>query len=279
MKTGNVGNSARRRRAFLRFAGLALVALALAACQRPTGDFGRASPSVIHDKILPMAGDELAAERGEPVSKFNLTDDEQELRDRAWTLIRPPSSQDWIEGTRTELIRTRIIPEIGGKADPDRYYAYLRSDRYASSEVRYDRVAADATADAALVEPFCRVVMRVDAADQERLRALGRRDVSSEEELAGAQARVWENRRHIDWAYQALRHRLTAYRQAIDSLEIETPSSDRVWDANVAWKRLAAEIVRLHKGCDTVNRYGQETVQRRSRIYDNWGTERAAPKK
>ncbi len=279
VKTGSIGNSAGRRRALLRFAGLAAVCLALAACQRPTGDFGRAAPSVVHDKIMPLAGDELAAERGEPVSKFNLTDDERELRDRAWTLIRPPASKDWIEGTRTELIRTRIIPEIGGQADPDRYYAYLRSDRYSSSQVRYDRVAADANADAALIDPFCRVVARVDAADQERLRALGRRDLSTQEELAGAQARVWENRRYIDWAVQALRHRLTAYRQAIDSLEIETPSSDKVWDANVAWKRLAAEIVRLQKGCDTSNRYGQPEVQRRSRIYDNWGTERAAPVK
>ncbi|MHC5654296.1 hypothetical protein [Stappia sp. ICDLI1TA098] len=261
---------------------LGLAALALGAatggCQRPTGDFDRAAPSVVHDLLMPEAGAQLAANRGEPVSRFNLTDDERELRERGWTLIRPPSTQDWIEGSRTELMRTRILPETG-TADPGLYYKYLRSDRYRSSEARYDKVAADARGDADLVPPFCEVATRVMAADQERLRALGRRDITSQEELVGAQARVWENRRYIDWAGQALRYRLVSYRNAIDSLEVETPSHDKVWDANSAWKKLAAEVVQLEKGCDVGNRYGQEEPTRPSRIYKNWGTERPPPQK
>lgn len=227
---------------------------------------------------MPEAGAEFAASRGEPVSRFNLTDDERELRDRAWTLIRPPATQDWIEGSRTELIRTRILPEVASP-DPERYYGHLRSDRYRSSEARYDRVAADALADAALVPPFCEIARRVAEADTERLRALGRRDISTAEEIAGAQARVWENRRYIDWAAQALRYRLASYREAIDRLEIETPSNERVWDANVAWKKLAAEVVALETGCETGNRYRQEQTARPSRILTNWGTERPAPQK
>lgn len=263
----------------LLLASACLAAATLAACQRPTGDFGRPAPSVIHDRLMPQMGSELAVARGEPMSRFNLTDDERELRDRGWTLIRPPASEDWIEGTRTELIRTRILPESANKLDPDRYYSYLRSDKYRSSEVRYDKVAADARADAELVPPFCEVATRVMAADEERLRALGRREISTKEELAGAQARVWENRRYIDWAGQALRYRLVSYRNAIDALEIETPSHNKVWDANVAWKKLAAEVVLLEKGCEAINRYGQEEDARRSRIYSNWGTERPAPVK
>lgn len=260
-------------------ASACLCAVALAACQRPTGDFGRPTPSVIHDTLMPQVGSELAVARGEPMSRFNLTDDEREMRDRGWTLIRPPATEDWIEGTRTELIRTRILPETANKLDPDRYYSYLRSDKYRSSEVRYDKVAADALSDAELVPPFCEVATRVMAADEERLRALGRRDISTKEELAGAQARVWENRRYVDWASQALRYRLVSYRNAIDALEIETPSHNKVWDANVAWKKLAAEVVLLEKGCEAINRYGQEEETRRSRIYSNWGTERPAPVK
>ncbi len=263
----------------LLLASACFAAATLAACQRPTGDFGRPAPSVIHDRLMPQMGSELAVARGEPMSRFNLTDDERELRDRGWTLIRPPASEDWIEGTRTELIRTRILPETANKLDPDRYYSYLRSDKYRSSEVRYDKVAADARADAELVPPFCKVATRVMAADEERLRALGRREISTKEELAGAQARVWENRRYIDWAGQALRYRLVSYRNAIDALEIETPSHNKVWDANVAWKKLAAEVVLLEKGCEAINRYGQEEDARRSRIYSNWGTERPAPVK
>ncbi|WP_306029925.1 hypothetical protein [Stappia sp. MMSF_3263] len=268
-----------RLRPQLALAALLPALLLVAACQRPTGDFGRAAPSVLHDTILPAAGDELAINRGEPVSRFNLTDDEKEMRNRAWSLIRPPSAEDWIEGSRTELIRTRVLPETGGAGDPDRYYAFLRSDRYRSSEVRYDRVAADAVADAALIPPFCEIALRVTTADEERLRALGRREISTGEELAGAQARVWENRRYMDWASQALRFRLVSYRNAIDALEIETPSSGKVWDANTAWKKLAAEVVQLEKGCETGNRYGQVEETQRSRIFSNWGTERPAPVK
>lgn len=267
-----------RSRAGLALAALLPALMTVAACQRPTGDFGRAAPSVLHDTIMPAAGDELAIGRGEPVSRFNLTDDEKEMRNRAWSLIRPPSAEDWIEGSRAELVRTRVLPETGG-GDPDRYYAFLRSDRYRSSEVRYDRVAADATADAALVPPYCEIALRVTTADQERLRALGRREISTGEELAGAQARVWENRRYMDWTSQALRFRLVSYRNAIDALEIETPSSDKVWDANTAWKKLAAEVVQLEKGCETGNRYGQVEETQRSRIFSNWGTERPAPVK
>ncbi len=269
----------RRQVSAVAAAAVAGFALLLTACARPTGDFDRAAPSVVHDTIMPTIGDRLAKGRGEPVSAFNLTDDEKLLRDRGWTLVRPPNSEDWIEGTRVELMRTRILPEASGKLDPGRYYAFLRSDRYRSSEARYDRVAADANGDAALVQPFCEVATRVARADEERLRALGRRSVTTREELAGAQARVWENKRYTEWAVLALRFRLKSYRVAIDALEIETPSDTKVWDANTAWKRLAAEIVLLERGCETKNRYGQEEVVRRSRIYTGWGTERPAPQK
>lgn len=266
-----------RKRA-LRLAFVCLAVLA-AACSRPTGDFDRAAPSVIHDKVLPFIGDEAARGRGEPVSKFNLTDDEELLRDRGWTLIRPPSTEDWIEGSRVELIRTRVLPESDQNLDPSRYYHYLRSDRYRSSDARYDRVAVDAEGDADLVLPFCEVAERVSAADEERLRALGRRAITTQEELAGAQARVWENSQYIAWAKLSLRYRLKSYRYAIDALEIETPSEGRVWDANSAWKRLAGEILFLEKGCKGINRYGQEAEAKRSRIYTGWGTEGPVHKK
>lgn len=261
------------------FAALAVLSASLAGCSRPTGDFDRAKPSVIHDQVMPAIGFGAAHNRGEPVSRFNLTDDERLLRDRGWTLIRPPNSEDWIAGTQVELIRTRILPEADQTLDPDRYYSYLRSDRYESSDVRYDRVAADALGDAELVPPFCEVAERVAAADEERLRALGRRDVSTQEELAGAQARVWENRQFTSWAVLSLRYRLKSYRYAIDALEIETPSDDKVWDANMAWKRLAAQIVFLEKGCAGISRYGQEEVVKPSRIYTGWGLERPVSKK
>ena len=258
---------------------VALLAFVLSACVRPTGDFDRARPSVIHDDLMPTVGDGAARLRGDPVSNFNYTDDEKLLRDRGWTLIRPPWTKDWIGGTKVELARTRVLPETDGRVPPDLYYHYLRSDKFKSSNARYDKIAADASGDAKLVHPFCEVALRVKKADDERLRALRSRPVTSEEAFAGAKARVWENRVMIKWVGQALRFRIIAYKKALDGLEIETPTENRVWKVNTAIRELEGQVRIAEAGCDSENRYGQDDPVRRSRIFTGWGTERAPVQK
>lgn len=259
----------------------ALLALGLAACVRPTGDFGRAQPSVVHDKVLPLVGEQNARLRGDPVSKFNFTNDELLMRDLAWGLIRPPHVKDWIGGTIAELSRTRILPEVEGRIPPDTYYLFLRSDRFQSSDARYDRIAADAEGDAELVPPFCEVALRVKAADAERLRVLSTKDLVTEEMYEGAKARVFENRTVIVWVAQALRFRIEAYTRAVDTLEVETPTKDRLWKANTAIRTLEAQASIAEQSCDLskMPSGGAETEARRSRIYTNWGLERPAPVK
>ncbi|WP_370197947.1 hypothetical protein [Roseibium sp.] len=252
-----------------------LIAVSLAACTRPTGDFDRARPSVIHDRVMPAAGDEAARLRGDPVSKFNYTNDEKLMRNRGWTLIRPPWTKDWIGGTMVELSRTRVLPEVEGRVPPDLYLIYLRSDKFQSSDARYDKIAADASGDAELVIPFCEVALRVKAADDERLRVLQNKPVKSEETYEGAKARVWENRVMIKWVGQALRYRIIAYKKALDGLEIETPTRDRVWKVNNAIRELEGQVRIAEAGCDPDKRYGDDKPVRRSRIYTGWGTERA----
>ncbi|MEE4011489.1 hypothetical protein V1T76_05500 [Roseibium sp. FZY0029] len=256
-------------------AAVMLIAVSLAACTRPTGDFDRARPSVIHDKLMPAAGDEAARLRGDPVSKFNYTNDEKLMRNRGWTLIRPPWTKDWIGGTMVELSRTRVLPEVEGRVPPDLYLIYLRSDKFQSSDARYDKIAADASGDAELVMPFCEVALRVKAADDERLRVLQNKPVKSEETYDGAKARVWENRVMIKWVGQALRYRIIAYKKALDGLEIETPTRDRVWKVNNAIRELEGQVRIAEAGCDPEKRYGDDKPVRRSRIYTGWGTERA----
>jgi hypothetical protein len=179
--TASLAESGRRSGQGAIAVAVALIAVSLTACTRPTGDFDRARPSVIHDRVMPAAGDEAARLRGDPVSKFNYTNDEKLMRNRGWTLIRPPWTKDWIGGTMVELSRTRVLPEVEGRVPPDLYLIYLRSDKFQSSDARYDKIAADASGDAELVMPFCEVALRVKAADDERLRVLQNKPVKSEE--------------------------------------------------------------------------------------------------
>lgn len=257
----------------------AALAVLLGGCSRPEGDFGRARPSAMHDVVMPQAGQLLARGRGEAVSTFNMTDDEVLLRDRSWALIRPPHVSDWISGTAAELQRTRITEEIDAKLDPVRYYALLASERYNSSDTRYDRVIADADGDTALIPPFCEIASRVEDLDTERMGTIGRRPNLTREEYAGAVARVDENRRLIAWAKRAMRFRLGAYKIAIDRLEVETPTRTKLWDANTAYRRLAGAIVFAEQGCRAKSPFEKEQEIRRSRIFTGWGTERPAAKK
>lgn len=222
---------------------LAAVLVAVAACGRPTGDFGRAAPSFLHDTLLPVAGDLIASQaRKEPVSAFPLTDDEIELRNRAWAFVRAPHARDWWLDTLVEGERTRILPILKGDAetaamfpqialpliapayDRSRYHRYLLSDGRRSTETMWTRVTDDARADTALVPPFCAVAARVRRADVERLGALRRQGLVEAGLHQGAEARVWENEETISWVWQALGYRGASYRYAIDHLEVEAPS-------------------------------------------------------
>ena len=214
---------------------LVMAGLALAGCARPTGDFGRAKPSVVHDTLMPTVGAGAAAVRGAPVSLFNLTDDEKLLRDLSWSIVRPPHALDWYGQVLAELQRTRIVGRVDDLAvAPKNYYRILRLERYRSTEARYARVANDALADAEAVKPFYATACRVFAADEERLKAAERMDDLTRFDHANIRNRVEENRNVVAWGWRSLNYRLAAYRYAIERLQIETPSMERVFTVNQA---------------------------------------------
>lgn len=229
---------------------LTLVLIALSACGRPTGDFGRAEPSYLHDAILPMAGNLAAVYRKEPYSAFPLTADEIELRDRAWGFVRAPHARDWWLDTLVEGERTRLIPVMKGEAPPpdvfplfapnwdrSRYHGYLLTDGRISTETLWSRVINDLGADTALIPPFCAVAARVRRADVERLGALRRQGVVEAGLHEGAEGRVWENEQTISWVWHALGYRAASYRYAIDHFQVEAPS-DQFLAANRAYDTL-----------------------------------------
>ncbi len=227
-------------------AGRVLLVLSLclltAGCFSKTGDFGRPEGGPLNRHALPALGKAKAYAREEPVSSYNLTDTERLMRRRATYLRFPPHTRDWFGRAVTEMETNRVLEGYGRAHAPDRYYAYLRSDKFRSSEARYERLRFDITSDAELVSPFFSVASNVRRDDRERIRATRRRPDLTELELANAKGRVHENALVIGQVSDALRYRLAAYRFAIDRLEIETPS-DRIWDVNRAWRLLAGTIV------------------------------------
>ena len=217
------GDDARRRRAFAIACGLAFL---LAACVE-TGDFGRVKPSVWND-IVTRTGALSAQARGEPVSDDPLTDDEGDLRGRAWRFLVPAKSRPWLDRAMAELVATRVLaPEMSNPRLAS-YHDGLLADDSRSIASRYRRLADDALADARLVEPFARVAGRVLVADGIRLAALRRAETISPAEAESAAARVIENRCLIAWVESAAAFRTESYGYALEHLVVEAPARDAV---------------------------------------------------
>lgn len=255
------------------------VPLVLAGCARPTGDFGRAEPSAVHDGLMPAIGEKIAEwDRNEVVSGFNRTDHEVALRDRAWALVRAPHVRDWFGDTLIELQRTRILPEVDHAFDPAGYYNFLRRDPFVSSDTRWNRLIADMRSDATLVGPFWVEAKRVREDDAARLRALDQRHGASPSDLQNAYARIDENARVGDWVWRAMRLRVAAYRDAIDRMSVETPSQRR-YEAELAWTALRSAIGEAEAGLPPASRRAPVRPGERSRYATGAGMRDVVPQK
>jgi hypothetical protein len=216
-------------------AGIAIfVALiSLAGCARPTGDFGRAEHDVIHDELMPRAGGLLLGG-----SSFNLTDQEVEMRDRIWRYLVAPHAYDWFGDIAVEFQRTHIMPMSGKPLKTDVYYGWLKSQRFASSRVRYTRISEDAIADILMMPSAFKSVCAVIEIDRQRGIALGEMSGLEPDVRSNAAARKAENQAAIGWFAHAVSNRYASYSYALDRLLIETPHEEAV-DANVALGELA----------------------------------------
>lgn len=203
-------------------AGLLLLAL-LSGCARPVGDLGRAEPDVVHDDLMPAAGAMRARDAGEPVSDFNVTDEETEMANRVWRFETSGHTRDWFFDTIAEWRRTRLLPPGSGPVfTPDRYYAYLHGTAYRSAEVRYATMIEDIEADLATIPDTFAAICRVETLDhRRRLAAAGL--AAGADMHADLAARLAENGRQIDTFAAALRYRYESYEYALDHLLIEEP--------------------------------------------------------
>jgi hypothetical protein len=214
------------------------------ACARPVGDFGRAQSGVLHDDIMPAVGTVRAAIGGEPVSSFNLTDEESEMHDRIWRFLVAPHAHDWFMDTVVELQRTRLIGAVDHAFQPSSYYKWLHQSRYASSRVRFNTVADDARTDADTAQSAFRSICKVIQIDD-------RRDTASRSlrgiEYDDVLKRHGENYLRISWFTRALRYRYEAYSFALDHLLVETPHEEAI-EVDHRLSDLAIWVERAERG-------------------------------
>jgi hypothetical protein len=228
--------------------------MAVASCARPTGDFGRAQPGVLHDEIMPAIGSTRAQLAGEPVSHFNVADEEREMRDRIWRFLVAPHANDWFYDTAVELQRTRIANLADHRFEHARYYRWLRQTGFSSSATRYRAVSDHIVADLGTMPETFRAICAVVELDRQRQTAsagLGGRQGGD------VRARYLENQNHIAWFVRAARYRYEAYSLALDSLLVETPHKGAV-EVDAKLSALAVEVERAERGdfCSRSRRTG-----------------------
>lgn len=204
---------------------IVLVGMALSAC---TGDFGRPRANLWNDTILPQAGFWAATGRGEAASPFRMTDDEEQMRDRAWRFVMPAHQRNIFEREVSTLVYARVLPVGAQSQAVSDYHRALTGGSYASQASRYARLAEDANADRLLVGPFRANATRVVAADRVRLRTVDGSPLVPPDKRDPAFARVVENEGLILWVCERVGFRIESYRYALANLVVETPSREAI---------------------------------------------------
>lgn len=205
----------------------ALSCLLLAGCST-TGDLGRPRPNIFADQLAPAIGDWSARFRGEASSWFHLTDDEEQLRARAWRIVLPAHEKSHFEREVSKLAHARILPVEAQSDDVTAYQRALVSGSFASQASRYNRLSEDANGDRLLLAQFRANALRVINADRARLRTLDASQLLPPEQRDPAHDRVAENEGLMLWVCERARFRAKSYRYALEALVVEMPSREAV---------------------------------------------------
>ena len=224
----------------LRVVFVACAALALTGCGSSTGDFGRVKTGYLTGTYWPLLGQAAIAYRGEPESWGATTDDERELRDRAWHFLMPQFAQNKFDDTLAEMRVQRILPSITG-TNREIYLNMLLSDAaFRSLASRYRRLAEDIEADRLLIGQFHATFARVKEADRIRERSFAFVTDLTPGEVDDARARVYENVMLEQWVHRDLCYRIEMYRYALERLVLMGPMREAIY-AEQGLKALAIE--------------------------------------
>jgi hypothetical protein len=199
-----------------------LSALLLAGCAPRVGDFGRPLDKEGARFGNSYLGNMIAAGREEPYSTFKFTDDEVELRDRAWRFLMPENDRNFFFRFVADMrVKRALIPVPHD--DKTHYYRTLDWVKPYSPAPRYQTLTDDIAADLLLIDPFLAVAQKVMAADRVRVGALASLTDAEPEETANVDGRVAENIALLDWVYRSWVQRHLDYKYALERLVIATP--------------------------------------------------------
>jgi hypothetical protein len=187
------------------------------------GDFDRIRPELTGDNMHAWVGRDAVAGIGGPASEFRTTDEERELRDRAYALIEPPYNRNRWDSVWREYGQGRL-PIREERFDRTAYLAKLHHFHRRSEVSAYAQIVTDARNDIERLQSFFTVAMRVADMDHRRAQSLAHVSNLTERERANAFARNNENRAIVIWVCNALKDRGAAYRFALERLVVAVPS-------------------------------------------------------
>ncbi len=235
----------------------------LGGCGTTNGDFGEVQPYLVSDDIHDWVGP--YASGAKKASKFDLTDDERELRDLAYPLIDPPyDRQQWysvageygLYRPERAFDRTAYADWLisgDGPSPLARYSSQLEdarrevtrltstSDR--SPSARYSRLMDDVRNDITRVPQFFETAGRVLGIDGKRRQSMAVISALSRAERKNAGLRMRENAAIVAMVREKLMQRAASYRYALERLVIAVPQPPAA-DVEHAIDQLQAQIAR-----------------------------------
>lgn len=204
---------------------LALLAVAPATAHE-LGDFGRVKPGVLNDVIIPET-DRLMRRLGrQPVSNFNITDQEREMHDRVYRFLIARHARDWAFDYEQIVMVAGVFSTRPGR--DDLYYRWLSGERYASSRVRYNTMADDIGADLLTLPTTFASICAVIEVDRQRAFAAAEIGTIEPPMLAEMHTRKAENDLYVGRFVAALDYRYASYSYALDHFLVETPHGEAV---------------------------------------------------
>ena len=223
-----------------RFSSIVLVILSaatLAACSG--GDFGRVRQDALNDDMHRWMGAEATGSIGRQPSRFQLTDNERQLRDLAYPLVEPPHSRPAWNSVFGDY--KPFGPPWRQKPAFDRsaYGRQLIDEPHRSDASRYAQLIDDVRDDITRFDPFFNTARQSLDLDSKRNASLKFVSDLSPRERSDAVARMEENTLIVQWVQQCLEQRIASYRWALEHLVVQAPDNMAA-DADRLIEHLAA---------------------------------------